>query len=276
VSSSVTLRVQYAEVEVLNSSIERDQLSSHARADSESNTNDEITRGKFDTLIFTQLTPLPELPRVEDLRQVYRDFNKTYKRHVEDAKFGVVKGRDFKFLKRRLAFICHLLREHRDITHTKRKELINALLSEDDLRHAQQVINDSEKNKEPGKTSWFPTFASILPWPKVTDEESLHKEMKKIANDITDSDFLLGLKGIEDEDLKVPIQDVVALANAQLSSSVDATVKKLTHAVLRMQQDECKRNIQHEIDTEQRKALGGALVNFIRDVNKNSVGRRTS
>ena len=262
-------------MDVLNSSIERDQLSSHARADSESNTNHGITRGKFDTLIFTQLTLLPELPRVEDLRQVYRDFNKTYKRHVEDAKFGVVKGPDFKFLKRRLAFICHL-REHRDIPPTKRKELINALLSEDDLRHAQQVINNSEKNKEPGKMSWFPTFASILSWPKVTDEESLHKEMKKIANDISDSDFLLGLKGIEDEDLKVPIQDVVALANTQLSSSVDATVKKLTHAVLRMQQDECKRNIQHEVDTEQRKALGSALVNFIRDVNENSVGRRTS
>ena len=262
---------------VPNSSIERDQLSSHARADSGSNTNNEIPRRQFDTLIFTQLMLLPELPRVEDLRQVYPDFNRTYKRHVEDAKFGVVKGADFKFLKRRLTFISHLLSEHREITPTKRKELINALFSEDDLRHAKKVIDDSEKNKESGKTSWFPTFASILPWSKDIDEESLRKEMNKMANNISDSDFLLGLKGIEDEeDLKGPIQDVVALATTHLSSLVDPTVKKLTHAVLRMQQDECKRNIQHEVETEQRKALGGALVNFIRDVNKSSVGRRTS
>jgi len=227
-------------------------------------------------LDFTQLTLLPELPRVDDLRQLYPDFNAIYKRHVEDAKFHAVKGREFEFLKTRLNFICHLQRDHRDIAPKQRIELINALLSEDDLRHAQQVINKSEKKKEPKKTSWFSTITSILAWPKVTDEESLRKEMKKIANDIPDSDFLLGLKGIEDEDLKDPIQNVVSLAHTQLSSSVDATVKKLTHAVLRMQQDECKRNIQHEIETEERKVLGGALVNFIREVNKNSVGRRTS
>ena len=187
-----------------------------------------------------------------------------------------MKGRDFKILKRRLAFICHLLREQPDITPKKRTELINALLSEGDLRHVQQVINNSDKSKESGKTSWFSTFTSILPWSKVTDEESLRKEMKKISSDISDSDFLLGLKGIEDEDLKVPIQEAVALANTQLASSVDSTVKKLTHAVLRMQQDECKRNLQHEVETEQRKMLGGVLLTFIRDINKNSVGRRPS
>jgi hypothetical protein len=100
--------------------------------------------------------------------------------------------------------------------------------------------------------------------------------MKKIANDISDSDFLLGLKGVQDEQLKNPIQEAVALACTQLSSSIDAMVKKLTHAVLRMQQDECKKNIQLEIETKQRKMMGGALINFIRDINKNSVGRRTS
>jgi phage terminase large subunit len=137
------------------------------------------------------------------------------------------------------------------------------------------VIN-SDKNKESGKTSWFSTLTSILPWSKVTDEESLRKEMKKISSGISDSDFLLGLKGIEDEDLKVPIQEAVSLANTQLSSSVDATVKKLTHAVLRMQQDECKKNLQHEVETEQRKVLDSSLLSFIRDINKKSVGRRPS
>ena len=220
-------------------------------------------------MVFTQLILLVETLRVDDLRRLYRDFNSIYKRHFEDAKFDVVKGHGFKFLKSRLTFICHLLREHRDVSPKKRAELINTLLSEDDLRHAQQVIKKSEKNKEPGKTS-------RLSWPKATDEESLRKEMKKIASGISDSDFLLGLKGIEDEDLKDPIQEVVALANTQLSSSVDATVNKLTHTVLRMQQDECKYHIRLEVETERRKVLDSALVDFIRDINKNSVGRRTS
>ena len=104
----------------------------------------------------------------------------------------------------------------------------------------------------------------------------MRKVMNKIANDISDSDFLLELKGMDDEDLKNPIQEAVALANIQLSLSVDATVDSLTHDVLRMQQDECKTNIQRAIETEQRKVLGGALLNFIQNINKNSVGRRTS
>ena len=219
-------------------------------------------------MVFTQLTLLPELPRVNDLRQVYRDFNTIYKRHIEDAKFDVVKGHGFKFLKRRLTFICHLLREHRDITAKQRTELIDALFSEDDICDALLIINKSEKTKVSRKTSRL-----LL---KFTEEESLRKEMKKIANNISDSEFLLELKDIEDEDLTNPIQEATVLAYTQLASSVDATVRKLTHAVLKMQQDECKKNIQHEVETEQRKALGGALVNFIRDVNKSSVGRRTS
>ena len=222
-------------------------------------------------MVFTRLTLLLllELPRVDDLRRLYRDFNTIYKRYVEDAKFDVVKGHGFKFLKRRLAFICYILREYRDISPKKRTELINALLSEDDLRHAQQVISRSVKGKEPGKTSWFSL-------PKVTDEESLRKVMTKIANDISDSDFLLGLKGVQDEELQNPIQEAVALANTQLSSSIDAMVNELTHAVVRMQQDECKKHIQREIEVKERKVLSGAHVNFIRDINKNSIGRRTS
>jgi hypothetical protein len=100
--------------------------------------------------------------------------------------------------------------------------------------------------------------------------------MKKIADDISDSDFLLELKSIQDEGLKDPIQEVVAIANTQLSSSIDSMMRKLTHAVLRMQQDECKKNVQLEIESNERQALGSALISFIRDINKYSVGRRTS
>lgn len=215
------------------------------------------------------VTLLPEIPRVDDLRQVYHGFHTIYKRHVEDARFDVVKGYGFKFLKRRLACICYFLREHRDISPKKRTKLIDALLSEDDLRHAQKLISKSVKDKEHGKSSWFS-------FPKVTDEESLRKVMTKIANDVSDSDFLRRLKSVQDEELKNALGEAVALACAQLSSSIDATVNKLTHAVLRMQQEECKKRIQRQIEDKERKVLGRTRVNFIRDINRNSIGRRTS
>jgi hypothetical protein len=100
--------------------------------------------------------------------------------------------------------------------------------------------------------------------------------MTKIANDVSDSDFLRRLKSVQDEELKNALGEAVALASAQLSSSIDATVNKLTHAVLRMQQEECKKRIQRQIEDKERKVLGRTRVNFIRDINRNSIGRRTS
>ena len=214
--------------------------------------------------------------RVGDLRQSYRGFDSLYRRHFEDAKFGVVKGPEFPLLKERLTFVRHLLKEHRDLSRKKRTELIQTLLSKDDIRNSRQVIPKPDKDKAARRPSLVSRFTAGSSWPKGTDEESLRKEMKDIANSTTDADFLLELKGIDDEDLKAPTQEAVDLAHTQLSLSIDATVKKMTPVVLQMQQDESKKAIQQQVETEQRNALHGALVNFIRDVNKNSAGRRTS
>ena len=207
---------------------------------------------------------------VDKLRQLLHGFDAIYRCHIEDAKFNVLKGSDYKFLKERLMFVRYILKEHQELSPGKRTELVQALLSEDDLRHAQQVIAKSDKNKDSEKTSLFSKLTSILTWScgPGTDEEFLRKEMRKVANVISDSKFLLEVAGIEDENLKTPIQEAVTLAHTQLSSSIDSTVKKLTHAVLRMQQEECNKMLQHEIEAEQRKELGSILVNFIRDVNK--------
>jgi hypothetical protein len=113
---------------------------------------------------------------------------------------------------------------------------------------------------------------------KDTDEESLKREMKKMGNTVSDPNFLLELKGVDDGDLQSPIKGVVALACTQLSSSIDAAVTKMTHAVLQMQQDSCKSSIQLEFETEERRLLEDVLVAFIREINagSSSAGCRTS
>jgi hypothetical protein len=72
------------------------------------------------------------------------------------------------------------------------------------------------------------------------------------------------------------MQATMDFASGQLSSLIDTTVKKMTLAVLRMQQDECRKKIQREIETEERKVLRGKLVDFIQEINKVSAGRETS
>jgi hypothetical protein len=260
------------------------------RIDSGSDVDHEITREKFSIDPLVLSSPfLPELTSVNDLRQVYHGFNDIYERHVENAKFHSVKGGEFKSLKDRLVSVCHLLKKHPDLAPGKRTELVQAFLAEEDLQRARQLFPKKDKtkqpaksgkNKEPGKTSWysfpFSSITTLFSWPKGTDEDSLEEELKQITSDVTDSKFLVELKGIHDKDLEVPIRRVVDLACTQLSSSIDATVKKMAHAVLQMQQEECKGSIQREIDADERKVLRDLLVKFIRRVNESSARRETS
>lgn len=97
-----------------------------------------------------------------------------------------------------------------------------------------------------------------------------------MTSSVTDSDFLLRLKGVDDKDLEAAIQAAVDLACGQLSSSIDTVVKKMAKAVLRMQQNECRRSLKCKIETEERKELGDILVKFIQAINRASAGRRTS
>jgi hypothetical protein len=219
---------------------------------------------------------------VDDLRQLYHDFNGIYKTHVDDAKFDVVKGRKFKSLKERLITVCHLLKKHPEVDPGKSTELIQAVFSED-FQHAHQIFPKSDRNNKSGKTSsWWSTFSlrGLFSSPRETDEELLRvdSEVKEITSGTTDSSFLLQLEGVDQKDLEVAIQEAVDLACSQLSSSIDAAVKKMTHAVLRMQKDECKRLVKFEMETEERKVLGGKLSDFIQVINRvsKSDGRKTS
>ena len=206
---------------------------------------------------------------------VYRDFNGHYTRHFGDAKFDAVKGTEFKSLKKRLIEALHLLGKHPELAPEKRAELIRAILSEDNLQRAQQMFPKLDKDSYSGKTSLLSKFIGFISGSKETDEESLRKELKDKTS-VSDSKFLLQLKGVDDKDLVTPIQAAVDLACGQLSSSIDSVVKKMTHTVLRMQQEECKRSMQREIEMEERKVLGGILLDFIRVINELSIGRRTS
>lgn len=212
---------------------------------------------------------------VDDLPQVYPDFNKIYHRSVEEAKFDVVKGQEFRSLKERLITVRHLLQKHPEVVPGKRAELIQAVLSEDNIQRA--LFPKSDKTNQLGKTSsLWSTMVRFFSGSKESDEALLRSEVKKITNSISDSEFLRQLKHVNDKDLEAAIQVAVDLACTQLSSSIDAAVKKMTHRVLQMQQDECKKSMQREIETEERKEVDVKLADFIHAINEVSARRRTS
>ena len=255
-------------------------LLSRARVDGDSDVDHEITRGNPVLYLFVLGSSfLTELTRVDDLRHVYRKFNDIYQHHVQDAKFHTVKGAEFKSLKECLISVSHLLKKHPDLPPRIRTMLIQAFPIECDLRRTRHVRPEDNINNKPGKLPQLSSFSRIVALfsgSTGTDEESLRKELKKITSGVTDSDFLLQLKGINDKDLEAPIRRVVDLACTQLLFSIDAAVKNLTLAVLRMQQDECKGSTQRGIEAEEREVLRGMLLKFIRDVNRISARRETS
>lgn len=193
-----------------------------------------------------------------------------YKRHVDDARFDVVKGHEFKSLKERLVTVRHLLEKYPPVGPGERTRLIQAVISEDTF----QLFPPSDENNRSGKT-WWSKLKGYL-WSNETDGESLRADVKKKTSSISDPIFLLQLKGVDDKELEAPIKDAVDLACIQLSSSIDATVKKMTQAVLRVQQDECKRLVRRDIETEERKVLDGKLADFIQAINQVFHGRRPS
>ena len=194
-----------------------------------------------------------------------------YKRHVDDARFDVIRGHEFKSLKERLVTVRHLLEKDPEVSPKKRTELIQAVLSEDNF----QLFPPPDENNRSGKT-WWSTLTGYLPWSKETDGESLRADVKKKTGRISDSIFLLQLKGVDDKELEAPIKAAADLACIQLSSLIDTTVKKMTHAVLRMQQDECKRLVRVDMETEERKVLDGKLADFIQVINQVFHERRPS
>lgn len=210
---------------------------------------------------------------VDDLRLVYHDFNGIYNRHFYNAKLGIVKSGEFRSLKKRLITVRHLLEKCPELAPGKRTELIQAVLSEDNLQRAQQIFPKPDKNNHPSLWSKVTGFFSGS---KDTDEKSLRMDVKKITSSVSDSQFLLQLKGVHDKDLETAIQVAVDLACSQLSHAIDAAVRKMTHVVLRMQKYECKRSMQREVEPEERKELGCELADFIHAINEVSARRRTS
>ena len=154
-----------------------------------------------------------------------------------------------------------LQREYKRIRPEMRSALIQALVVGRDFQQAFQVIQK--------RSNVFTRFFSSL-WSDPRGAASFKNEMKITASRISDSQFLQELESIDEEDLRSAAQSAKALGQTELLSSIDGMVKKLTHAVLAMQQEVCGREVQLQVDQEEKEVLNSALVEFIREVNKKS------
>ncbi|KAH9047121.1 hypothetical protein EDB84DRAFT_1462824 [Lactarius hengduanensis] len=210
--------------------------------------------------------------RLSDLESLYPDFRSVYQKHVQNARFGIALRRDSYFENRKLRLVAvrHLLDKHQNLPSQTRSELIQALLKGDFYR-AQHLLSKTDGKKRADSGGW--SVGSIF---SGGSGDLLGRDMRMLAGSITDSQFLLDVKGITETETRPATQEIETLAHAQLASTIDAAVKAMTRNVLAMQQEYCTRSIQHEMESEERKSLNNALIEFIRDVNAQSSERQDS
>jgi hypothetical protein len=100
--------------------------------------------------------------------------------------------------------------------------------------------------------------------------------MKTATANLPNSQFLQRLESLDDMELRSTLLNAKALAQKGLSKLIDSMVRKMTHVVLAMQQDQCRMFVQAEVKNQETKVLDGVLVEFIREINKRSEARHKS
>lgn len=208
-----------------------------------------------------------------DIRAQYPEFESTLQKHVKDARFdGALKrSPDFKDLKIEVVSLWHLQERHERLHPATRSALVQALLVEHNFQLALELLEKANGNTNgPGVVTRVVSYLSGS-----RGGDTFKNQMRTAAANLPDSQFLQRLE-IDDKELRSTAQRAKALAQKGLSRSIDAVVGKMTHVFLAMQQDHCRMSVQVEVENEERKVLGDALVEFIREINKNSAGRRNS
>ncbi|KAH8993666.1 hypothetical protein EDB83DRAFT_2325213 [Lactarius deliciosus] len=209
--------------------------------------------------------------KLSDIRALYPEFEGTFKKYVKDAKFDDVprKSRDFRALKLGVVSLWRLLDQNKRLRSETRSALLKALVIDHSFQQAFKLL----PKRSNLVARWISSF-----WTDLKGEDTFKTEMKQIAALVPDSQFFqqleARLEGTNDEDLRSAAQNAKALAQTELLSSIDTVVEQITSTVLEMQQNTCRRSVYLQIANEEREVLNNALVAFIREINKQSVGRQ--
>jgi hypothetical protein len=251
-------------------SFERDNLSVSVEDSGDTNASQEAAGRVFPHPVLTPSHGFSGAMWLSGLDSLYPGFRAIYQKHFDNARFDIALRLDSRFESKKLRLLSarYLLDRNQKIDTEARADLIGAVL-EGNFRRAVQTLNKTDEKKGSGLSAW--PGRSLF---SGSGEGSLEKEMKTLTARTSDSHFLFLMKSEGVEELRPVIKDVEELAYAQLKVSIDATVKTMARAVSAMQQQQCEKSIQHEMESQERKARRKVLAKFIQDINAQTVGRQ--
>lgn len=172
--------------------------------------------------------------------------------------------------------IRFLLDKRKDLDQTKRQELIQLIVVKDDLPRVRGILDASNKidhnqAKSSSKSFWHGwTLQDIFTDKEVSSSQQVIEEARRVR--ISDSDFLLCLDDIseDDETLKKAITDTKNIAQGYLKSTISKLLKKLVYEALRIQQEDCTRQIRREVSSQAERDIDRFRREFIREIEEHS------
>ena len=254
-------------------SLERDRLiSSHIWQSREDQATGKNSKSLSSKRPVGCLLYLADSMRLSDLKASYPEFQEIYRNHFQGARFDTVLRRDGDFgaRKLRLVSVQYLLGKHQRLRRKKRTKLVQSLLR-GDFDKAQRIL------EEPKRSSVvFALVASAVGAcpPPPSNDETLKGEMKRLSTRLSDAQFLLEMRDVNDEVLRPMIQEIEALSHSLLSPLIDTTVGAMAQAVMELKQGAFRRNIQYDIESDEMKLRNEELAGFIRELNAQSASRK--
>ncbi|TFY78520.1 hypothetical protein EWM64_g5494 [Hericium alpestre] len=197
--------------------------------------------------------------RLENLASLYPRMTSALDKAIRDVKLETIKAH-----------------KDRDAS-AARSRLFTSVLDAKDNRAVRKILEDFTPEKEQATDSKSSFWSSLNPFSSKESHsssyaESLLKEAERITSEKTDSEFLARLDtftfGLDDKGLLSKINETKGLAQEALRKSIAHVLKTLPHTVLAIQQEDCRRQIEMELASEQQMAIDEARLEFIRMVNQ--------
>jgi hypothetical protein len=164
-----------------------------------------------------------------------------------------------------------LLDQRKDLDLPERQELIRLVLKDDwqGVRSVLDVSSTEGFNQVRSRTeAWINSTLRYFTDEASSSRPKLLQEARNIAAHTSDSDFLLRLKDIsaDDDTLKKAVADTENIAHSFFDATISKLLKKLVHGVLRIQQEDCSKQIQREASSQVGKDIDRFRTEFLRGI----------
>ncbi|KAH9171607.1 hypothetical protein EDB89DRAFT_1906886 [Lactarius sanguifluus] len=213
----------------------------------------------------TQATPPAKR---QDLFSMYPKAAQTFRGSIRAANLDKgIKSTDFQSKKERLLILYYLLENYGGLSADQTRALGDAVFVEWNKQKVLELLKSFAKEEQGGQ---FSAFGSV-PWGSkkavLSKEEAMWRSANNYATSISDSRFLSHVKKISASDyLHDAAVECEETAYDCLTTQLDSLVSGISQQILSTQNDECDRQVQREVKSEEEKELKVARAEFVQQI----------